>query len=165
MTGQILGHYEVHESIGSGGMGVVYRATDQRLGRDVALKVIKPEFAHDQDRLRRFEYEARAAAGLNHPNIVVVYDIDVHDGTPFIVSELLQGSTLRHHLLDGPMSLRQISDYGQQIAQGLAAAHEKHIVHRDLKPENIFVTKDGRAKILDFGIAKLLAEDPEDPHS
>jgi Tol biopolymer transport system component len=165
MTGQILGHYEVHESIGSGGMGVVYRATDQRLGRDVALKLLKPEFAHDQDRLRRFEYEARAAAGLNHPSIVAIYDIDVHDGAPFIVSELLQGSTLRHHLLDGPMSLRQISDYGQQIAQGLAAAHEKHIVHRDLKPENIFVTKDGRAKILDFGIAKLLAEDPDDPHS
>jgi Tol biopolymer transport system component len=165
MTGQILGHYEVHESIGSGGMGVVYRATDQRLGRDVAVKVIKSEFAHDQDRLRRFEYEARAAAGLNHPNIVVVYDIDVHDGTPFIVSELLQGSTLRRQLLDGPLPLRQVSDYGQHIAQGLAAAHEKHIVHRDLKPENIFITKDGRAKILDFGIAKLLAEDPDDPHS
>ena len=165
MTGQILGHYEVHESIGSGGMGVVYRATDQRLGRDVALKVLKPEFAHDQDRLRRFEYEARAAAGLNHPSIVAIYDVDVHDGAPFIVSELLQGSTLRRHMLDGPMSLRQISDYGQQIAQGLAAAHEKHIVHRDLKPENIFITKDGRAKILDFGIAKLLAEDPDDPRS
>jgi eukaryotic-like serine/threonine-protein kinase len=165
MTGQTLGHYEVHESIGSGGMGVVYRARDQRLGRDVALKLIRPELAHDQDRLRRFEYEARAAAALNHPNIVAIYDVDVHDGAPFIVSELLQGSTLRHHLLDGPMPLRQVLDYGQQIAHGLAAAHEKHIVHRDLKPENIFITKDGRAKILDFGIAKLLAEDPDDPHS
>jgi Tol biopolymer transport system component len=146
-------------------MGVVYRARDQRLGRDVALKLLQPELAHDQDRLRRFEYEARAAAALNHPNIVAIYDVDVHDGAPFIVSELLQGSTLRRHLLEGPMPIRQVLDYGQQIAHGLAAAHEKHIVHRDLKPENIFITKDGRAKILDFGIAKLLAEDPHDPHS
>ena len=144
-------------------MGEVYRATDQRLGREVALKLLKPDIAHDQDRLRRFEYEARAAAALNHPNIVAIYDVDVHDGAPFIVSELLQGNTLRRLLQDGPLSLRQISDYGQQIAQGLAAAHEKHIVHRDLKPENIFVTKDGRAKILDFGIAKLISHDATDP--
>ena len=165
MTGQILGHYRVHESIGSGGMGEVYRATDERLGREVALKLLKPTFAHDQDRLRRFEYEARAAAALNHPNIVAIYDIGVHDGASFIVSEFLQGSTLRRHLLDGPLPLRLVSDYARQIAQGLAAAHEKHIVHRDLKPENIFITKDGRAKILDFGIAKLISEDSSDPDS
>jgi eukaryotic-like serine/threonine-protein kinase len=165
MTGQVLGHYRVHESIGSGGMGEVYRAVDERLGREVALKVLKSAFAHDRDRLRRFEYEARAAAALNHPNIVAIYDIGVHDGASFIVSELLQGNTLRRLLLDGPLSLRHVADYGEQIAQGLAAAHEKQIVHRDLKPENIFITKDGRAKILDFGIAKLISHDVADPDS
>src|SRR3954468_2761495 len=163
MTGQLLGHYRVHESIGSGGMGEVYRATDERLHREVALKLLKPEFVHDQDRLRRFKLEARAAAALNHPNIVAIHDIGDHEGHSYIVSEFLQGSTLRRHLLSGPLPLRQAVDYAQQIAQALAAAHEKHIVHRDLKPENIFITKDGRAKILDFGIAKLIAEDPDDP--
>jgi len=144
-------------------MGEVYRATDERLHREVALKLLKPEFVHDQDRLRRFKLEARAAAALNHPNIVAIHDIGDHEGHSYIVSEFLQGSTLRRHLLSGPLPLRQAVDYAQQIAQALAAAHEKHIVHRDLKPENIFITKDGRAKILDFGIAKLIAEDPDDP--
>ncbi len=137
-------------------MGEVYRASDQRLGRDVALKILKPSLAHDQDRLRRFEQEARAAAALSHPNIVAIFDIGMHDGAPYIVSELLEGQTLRERLLNGPIPRRQAIDYARQIAQGLAAAHEKRIVHRDLKPENLFITKDGRVKILDFGIAKLM---------
>ncbi len=136
-------------------MGEVYRASDDRLAREVALKVLKPALANDQDRLRRFELEARSSAALSHPNIVAVYDIGMHDGAPYIVSELLQGETLRQRLLQGQLSLRQTTDYGMQIAQGLIAAHEKRIVHRDLKPENLFITKDGHIKILDFGIAKL----------
>jgi Tol biopolymer transport system component len=155
MIGQVLGHYRVLEKIGFGGMGEVYRASDERLGRDVALKILKPSLALDQDRLRRFEQEARAAATLNHPNVVAVYDIGRHDGAPYIVSELLEGQTLRARLFDGPIPRRQALDYASQIAQGLIAAHEKRIVHRDLKPENIFLTNDGRIKILDFGIAKL----------
>jgi Tol biopolymer transport system component len=156
MIGKVLGHYRVLEKIGFGGMGEVYRASDQRLGRDVALKVLKPSLAHDQDRLRRFEQEARAAAALSHPNIVAIYDIGMHKGAPYIVSELLEGQTLRERLHAGPVSQRQAIDYAGQIAQGLVAAHEKRIVHRDLKPENLFITKDGRVKILDFGIAKLV---------
>ncbi|HXM23961.1 MAG TPA: protein kinase [Terriglobales bacterium] len=159
MIGQILGHYRVLEKIGSGGMGEVYRASDERLGRDVALKILKPSLAHDQDRLRRFEQEARAAATLSHPNVVAVYDIGMHDGAPYIVSELLEGQTLRERLPNGPVPRRQAVDYASQIAQGLVAAHEKRIVHRDLKPENLFITKDGRIKILDFGIAKLTSSE------
>jgi Tol biopolymer transport system component len=159
MIGQVLGHYRVLEKIGSGGMGEVYRASDQRLGRDVALKILKPSLAHDRDRLRRFEQEARAAATLSHPNVVAVYDIGMHDGAPYIVSELLQGQTLRERLLDGAVARRPAVDYAGQIAQGLVAAHEKRIVHRDLKPENLFITKDGRIKILDFGIAKLTSSE------
>ena len=156
MIGQTLGHYRIIEKIGEGGMGEVYRARDDRLARDVALKIIHPTSASDQDRLRRFEHEARASAALNHPNIVAIYDIGVHQGAPYIVSELLEGVTLRERLLDGALPVRQATDYGLQIAQGLMAAHEKNIIHRDLKPENLFVTKDGRVKILDFGIAKLI---------
>jgi eukaryotic-like serine/threonine-protein kinase len=156
MIGKILGHYRVLENIGSGGMGEVYRASDERLRRDVALKILKPSIAHDQDRLRRFEQEARAAAALSHPNIVAIYDIGMHDGSPYIVSELLEGQTLRERVLNGLVPRRLAIDYATQIAQGLVAAHEKRIVHRDLKPENLFITKDGRIKILDFGIAKLL---------
>ena len=137
-------------------MGEVYRASDQRLGRDVALKILKPTLAHDQDRLRRFEQEARAAAALSHPNIVAIYDIGMHDDAPYIVSELLQGQTLRERLFEGAIPRRQAVDYARQIAQGLVAAHEKRILHRDLKPENLFLTKDGHIKILDFGIAKLM---------
>src|SRR5271168_198038 len=129
MIGKVLGHYRVLEKIGSGGMGEVYRASDERLGRDVAVKILKPSLAHDQDRLRRFEQEARAAALLNHPNIVAIYDIGMHDGAPYIVSELLRGKTLRQCLLAGPLPLRQAADYATQIAQGLGAAHEKGIVH------------------------------------
>ena len=144
-------------------MGEVYRAADDRLGREVAIKILKPEFATSG--LRRFELEARAAAGLNHPNIVAIYDVGLHDGAPYIVSELLEGQTLRGRLLSGPIPLRQVSDFARQIVQGLAAAHEKHIVHRDLKPENLFITRDGRVKILDFGIAKLVLPEVDETRS
>ena len=161
MTGQTLGHYRILEKIGSGGMGEVYRATDDRLGRDVAVKVLKPSFTHDSDRLRRFELEARASAGLSHPNIVAIYDIEMANGAPYIVSELLHGQTLRERLREGPLPPRQAAEYGVQISEGLVAAHEKRIIHRDLKPENLFITREGRIKILDFGIAKLTAPDPQ----
>ena len=128
---------------------------DSRLGRDVALKILPESFAREPDRLRRFEQEARAVAALNHPNILAIHDIGQHNGTPFLVSELLEGESLRAALDRGPLPQRKTIEYGVQIAHGLAAAHEKGIVHRDLKPENIFVTKDGRIKILDFGLAKL----------
>ena len=150
-----VGHYVIGEKIGSGGMGDVFRAQDQRLGRAVALKFIRPVYASDPDRMRRFDQEARAAAALNHPNILAVFDCGVHQGSPFIVTELLTGHTLRTRLSAGRLPVRQALDYGLQIAEGLIAAHEKHIVHRDLKPENIFLTAEGRVKILDFGIAKL----------
>jgi serine/threonine protein kinase len=137
-------------------MGEVYRARDARLGRDVAIKVLPASFSSDGVRLQRFEQEAHAAASLNHPNILAVYDVGRQaNGAPYIVSELLSGETLRQQLRNGPLPLRKVIDYGQQIARGLAAAHHKGIVHRDLKPENIFITDDRRVKILDFGLAKL----------
>jgi Tol biopolymer transport system component len=136
-------------------MGEVYRAKDTRLGREVALKILPGSFAAEPDRLRRFEQEARAVAALNHPNILAIHDIGQHDGSPFLVSELLEGESLRVELDRGTQPQRKTLEQAVQIAQGLAAAHEKGIVHRDLKPENIFVTKDGRIKILDFGLAKL----------
>src|ERR1700727_2177396 len=154
-VGTKLGPYEILGAIGAGGMGEVYRASDTRLGREVALKIVPGSFAGDADRLRRFEQEARAVATLNHPNILAVFDIGQHEGSPFLVSELLEGESLREILDRGPLAQRKTIEYGVQIAHGLAAAHEKAIVHRDLKPENIFVTKDGRIKILDFGLAKL----------
>ena len=155
MIGQVLGHYRILQKIGSGGMGDVYRARDSRLDRDVAIKILRTASASDPDRLRRFEQEARAAAALNHPNIVAIYDIGIHEESSFIVSEMLEGETLRQKLMPGALSVRTAKDYGRQIANGLVAAHEKRIIHRDLKPENIFVTRDGQVKILDFGIAKL----------
>ena len=136
-------------------MGEVYRARDARLNRDVAIKVLPASFSSDPERLQRFAQESRAAAALNHPNILSIFDIGNHNGAPYVVSELLEGETLRDRLRNGPLSSRKAIDYGRQIASGLAAAHEKGIVHRDLKPENIFVTADGRVKILDFGLAKL----------
>jgi Tol biopolymer transport system component len=139
-------------------MGEVYRAKDPRLGREVAIKVLPATFSQDADRLKRFEQEARAAGVLNHPNITAVYDLGAHDGSPYIVTELLEGETLRSRLGSGALPPRKAIDYAIQIAKGLAAAHEKGIVHRDLKPENLFVTKDGRVKILDFGLAKLKSE-------
>src|SRR5580692_3087426 len=153
--GTKLGPYEILGPLGAGGMGEVYRAKDTRLGRDVALKILPESFAREGDRLRRFEQEARAVAALNHPNILAVFDIGQHNGTPFLVSELLEGDSLRAVLDNSTVPQRKAIEYGVQIAHGLAAAHEKGIVHRDLKPENVFVTKDGRIKILDFGLAKL----------
>src|SRR5271165_6210580 len=155
IPGSKLGPYEVLSPLGGGGMGEVYRARDTRLGRDVAVKILRESFAHDPDRLRRFEQEARAVAALNHPNILAIHDIGQYDGSPFLVSELLEGESLRATLDRGALPQRKTIEYGVQIAEGLAAAHEKCIIHRDLKPENIFVTKDGRIKILDFGLAKL----------
>ncbi|MGB6477588.1 MAG: serine/threonine-protein kinase, partial [Candidatus Sulfotelmatobacter sp.] len=161
MTGQVIGHYRVLEKIGSGAMGEVFRARDQRLGRDVALKLIRPASSGNPDHLRRFELEARAAAALNHPNIVAIYDVGFNDGTPYIVCELLEGNTLRKRLAEGALPVPVALDYALQIVQGLIAAHDRRIVHRDLKPENLFVTTDGRVKILDFGVAKLQSS-PED---
>src|SRR6266850_1589370 len=157
-----LGTYEIVSLIGAGGMGEVYRARDARLGRDVAIKVLPAGVSSDPDRVHRFEQEARAAAALNHPNILAVHDIGQHDGAPYIVSELLEGETLRERLNDGALAVRKTVEYAIQIAHGLAAAHEKGVVHRDLKPENIFVTRDGRVKVLDFGLAKLVR--PEESH-
>lgn len=158
-SGTKLGPYEIHSSLGAGGMGEVYAGRDTRLGRDVAIKILPSAFAADPARLRRFEQEARATAALNHPNILAVYDIGNLDGTPYIVSELLEGQTLRERLRSGALSVRKSIETAVQVAQGLAAAHEKNIVHRDLKPENVFVTNDGRVKILDFGLAKLTLAD------
>jgi dipeptidyl aminopeptidase/acylaminoacyl peptidase len=155
VAGSKLGPYEIIAPVGAGGMGEVFRAKDARLGRDVAVKILPGSFATDPDRLRRFEQEARAAAALNHPNILVVYDVGTDGGVPYVVSELLDGQTLRQILEGGPLQPRKGIEYGIQLASGLAAAHDKGFIHRDLKPENVFVTKDGRVKILDFGLAKL----------
>jgi serine/threonine protein kinase len=143
-------------------MGEVYRAKDPRLGREVAIKVLPSYFCRDGDRLRRFEQEARAAGALNHPNILAVYDVGTHDGAPYLVTELLEGMTLRERLGGEALPARKATDFAVQIADGLAAAHDKGIVHRDLKPENIFVCRDGRMKILDFGLAKLIAPEAGD---
>ena len=158
-AGSKLGPYAILSPIGAGGMGEVYRARDERLKRDVAIKVLPASYSADPDRLRRFEQEAQAAGSLNHPNITVVYDVGTHDGAPYVVQELLEGESLRSALLVGKLSQRRAVDYAVQIAHGLAAAHAKGIVHRDLKPENLFVTRDGRVKILDFGLAKLVQPD------
>ena len=154
-AGKNLGNYKVLSAIGAGGMGEVYCAHDARLDRKVAIKVLPADFAADGDRLRRFEQEAKATSALNHPNILTVYDIGEHDGSPYIVAELLDGEELRDRLDEGSLPLRKVTEYAQQIVNGLSAAHEKGIVHRDLKPENLFLTKDDRVKILDFGLAKL----------
>ncbi len=158
-----LGDYKVKSLLGSGGMGQVYRAHDSRLGRDVAIKVLPFSFSLDSDRLRRFEQEARAAAALNHPNILAVFQMGTYEGAPYLVSELLEGETLREQIKRGPLSVRKAIGYGVQMARGLAAAQEKNIVHRDLKPENLFVTQDERLKILDFGLAKLMEPQSERP--
>ena len=159
-AGTKLGPYEVIGAVGAGGMGEVYRARDTRLGRDVAIKILPPSVSDDPDRLRRFQHEARAAGSLNHPNILVVHDVGDLDHAPYVVCEMLEGTTLREQLTGAPLPARRAIDYAIQIARGLAAAHERGIVHRDLKPENLFVTRDGRVKILDFGIAKLAEREP-----
>ena len=155
-SGTKLGEYEILSPLGAGSMGEVYRARDSRLNRDVAIKVLPELVSFEPDRVLRFEQEARAAAALNHPNILAVYQMGTYLGVPYLVSELLEGKTLAESIRRGPLPLHKAIDYGVQIAQGLAAAHEKGIVHRDLKPDNLFVTKDGRVKILDFGLAKLV---------
>ena len=160
--GTKLGPYEIMSLVGAGGMGEVYRARDKRLGRDVAIKVLPEALANDDDRLRRFEQEARTIAALNNPNILGIHDVGVHEGAPFLVSEFLEGQTLREKLVSRPLPVRRAIEYALGIAEGLAAAHEKGIVHRDLKPENVFVTRDGRIKVLDFGLAKLVR--PEENH-
>ena len=156
-AGARVGPYEVLAVLGAGGMGEVYRARDTRLGREVALKVISDGAALDPERLQRFEQEARLAGSLNHPNLVVVHDVGSEGGAPFLVTELLEGESLRHRLSRGRLPLRTALELGAQIAEGLAAAHARGVVHRDVKPENVFLTSGGRAKLLDFGIAKLTA--------
>src|SRR5271155_972202 len=151
-----FGPYKIISLIGAGGMGEVYRARDTRLLRDVAIKVLPESFTKEPERLRRFEQEARAVAALNHPNIVSVYDIGTADGVHYIVSELLEGETLREAMPATGMGVRRAVELATQMANGLAAAHEQGIVHRDMKPENVFVTRDGRVKVLDFGLAKLV---------
>lgn len=154
-AGTKLGPYEVQKLLGAGGMGEVYRARDTRLQREVAVKVLPESFARDPERLHRFEQEARSVAALNHPNILAIYDVGQQDDSPFLVTELLEGESLRARLNSGAIPLRKSIDCGAQIARGIAAAHDKGVIHRDLKPENIFLTKDGRIKILDFGLARL----------
>jgi serine/threonine protein kinase len=154
-TGTKLGRYEIRSKIGEGGMGEVYRAFDPKMNREVAIKVLPAAYSTDKERLARFEQEAQTAGALNHPNILVIHHIDTHEDAPYIVSELLEGETLRERMGGVALPQRKAIDYALQTAHGLAAAHEKGIVHRDLKPENLFITKDGRVKILDFGLAKL----------
>jgi serine/threonine protein kinase/Tol biopolymer transport system component len=162
-SGTKLGPYEIQSQLGAGGMGEVYLARDTRLSRKVALKILPESFALDADRLRRFEQETQAVAALNHPNILAIYDVGQHNGAPFLVSELLEGEPLRAVLDRGPLPQRKAIDYAVQIAKGLAAAHDKGIVHRDLKPDNLFICRDGRVKILDFGLAKLAVKELPEP--
>src|ERR1700751_4580169 len=161
-AGTRLGPYEIVAPLGAGGRGEVSRAGDSRLGREVAVKIVSGTYSNDTDRLRRFEQEARAASALNPPNIIVLHDVGTYRGAPYLVTELLEGVTLRDRLMSGSLPVRKAIEYAVQIAQGLACAHDKGIVHRDLKPENIFVCRDGRIKILDFGLAKLEVAEPSD---
>jgi serine/threonine protein kinase len=154
-SGTKLGPYEIVSSLGVGGMGEVYRARDTRLERDVAVKVLPESLAHDPERMRRFEQEARAVAALSHPNVLAIFDVGTHNSVAYLVSELLEGESLRERLKAGPVAARKSIEYASQIADGLAAAHDKGIIHRDLKPENVFLTQNGRVKIIDFGLAKV----------
>jgi serine/threonine protein kinase len=155
---QIVAHYRVVEKLGGGGMGVVYRAEDLKLKREVALKFLSEEVTCDRSAIERFEHEAEAAAAINHPNICIVHEIGEFEGSPYIAIELLQGETLKHRISNKPVALNTLLDWTIQITDGLDAAHTRGIVHRDLKPANLFITKRGQAKILDFGLAKLRSE-------
>ena len=159
-AGSRLGPYEILVPLGAGGMGEVYRARDERLGREVAVKVLSEEFSSDPDRRKRFEQEARSASALNHPNIVTIHDIGSSDSMTYIAMELVDGRTLREVLHSGPLPTKRLLDLAFQIADGLANAHSAGIVHRDLKPENVMVSRDGVVKILDFGLAKLVKPTP-----
>ena len=159
-SGSAVGRYRIDALIGAGGMGQVYRARDPRIERDVAIKVLPADYAADAERLRRFEQEAHASGALNHPNVLTLYDVGTADGRPYLVMELLDGETLRDCVGRGAMPAARACEIAAAIARGLAAAHARGIVHRDLKPENVMVTRDGRVKILDFGIAKLRVRDP-----
>jgi serine/threonine protein kinase len=156
--GTKLGPYEISAALGAGAMGEVYRARDTRLGREVAIKVLPGALAQNPDRLQRFEQEARVLSAMNHPNLLAIFDVGSEDGLQYLVSELLEGKSLRERLNDGALAQRKVVEYCTKIASGLAAAHEKGIVHRDLKPENVFVTNDEHVKILDFGLAKYANE-------
>src|ERR1039457_4938061 len=158
--GTKLGPYEIQSPLGAGGMGEVYRARDTRLDRMVALKILPELFSSDSDSLRLFQDEARILSTLNHPNVLAIYDVGEQDGARYLVSEFLEGQTLREKLETGPLSRWRLVEYALETARGLAAAHEKGIVHRDLKPDNIFITQDDRVKILDFGLAKQAQEKP-----
>src|SRR6185436_17130538 len=153
---ETIAHYRIMEPLGAGGMGAVYKAYDNKLHRVVALKVLQPEFISQQDRRRRFLQEARAASALNHPHILTVHEIGEDDGKPYIAMEYVEGETLRQKLKARPLQLKETLDIAIQIAEGLAGAHDAGIIHRDLKPENLMIRRDGYAKILDFGLAKLM---------
>ena len=159
MSGKTLGHYQITNPLGKGGMGEVYQAKDQKLGRDVAIKVLPDEFARDTDRVARFQREAKLLASINHPNIAAIYGLEESGGTNFLVMELIEGQTLADRIKTGPIPVEETLKLALQIAEALEAAHEKGVIHRDFKPANIKVTPDGKIKVLDFGLAKAFAED------